>query len=120
MPQGLAFARGDRALTLTAQGAATVPSGPIASAGEAAFVLVMVHVTVATGTGPTTAVAVEESDTGTGGWTAVLGGTAAALAGVGNQVIACAPAKRFVRVSATIAGTTPAVTGTVAVIAFEE
>lgn len=120
MPQGLAFARGDRALTLTAQGAGTVSSGPVGSAGEAAFLLVMVHVTVAGGTGPTTAVVVEESDNGSSGWTAVTGGTTAALAGVGNQTICAAPAKRFVRVSATVAGTTPAVTATVAVIVFEE
>lgn len=120
MPQGLAFARGDRALTLSAQGAGAVSSGQVANAGDAAFILVMTHVTVATGTGPTTTVVIEESDNGSTGWTAVLGGTGAALAGVGNQVIAAAPAKRYVRVTATVAGTTPAVTGTVAVIVFEE
>jgi hypothetical protein len=120
MPQGLAFARGDRALTLTAQGAGTVSSGPVGSAGEAAFLLVMTHVTAATGTGPTTTVVVEESDNGSSGWTAVLGAAGVALAGVGNQVITAAPAKRFVRVTATVAGTTPAVTGSVAVIVFEE
>jgi hypothetical protein len=120
MPQGLAFARGDRALTLTAQGSGAVSSGSVGSAGEAAFVLVMTHVTAATGTGPTTTVVVEESDNGSSGWTAVLGGAGAALAGVGNQVVCAAPAKRFVRVTATVAGTTPAVTGTIAVIVFEE
>jgi hypothetical protein len=120
MAAGLQMARGDNALTLTAAGAGANSSGPLGNAGEAAYVLAMAHVTAATGTGPTLTVALEESDTGSSGWTAVPGGAGAAIAGVGNQVICGAPTKNFVRVTATVAGTTPAVTGRVAVLMFAE
>jgi len=120
MPGGLDLARGDLALVLTAQGAGTVVSGPVANAGQAAFVLVMANTSVATGTGPTLAVTVEESDNGTSGWAAVPGGAATAIPGVGNAVCAAAPSKNFVRLSAVVAGTTPAVTARVAVVVFAE
>src|SRR5690349_18131246 len=120
MPAGLDMARGDLALTLSAQGTGTVTSGTLAGGGQAAYVLVMVHTTAATGTGPTLTVSLEESDTGAGSWTAVTGGAGTALAGVGNQVFAAAPTKSFVRVSAAVAGTTPAVTAKVAVVVFAD
>ncbi len=120
MPAGLDLARGDIALVLTAQGAGTVVSGPVANAGQAAFVLVMANVSVAGGTTPTLAVTVEESDTGTGSWTAVPGGAGATISGVGNAVSAAAPSKNYVRLSAVVAGTTPAVTARIAVVVFAE
>lgn len=120
MPAGLDNARGDLALTLTAQGAGTVVSGPIAAAGQAAFVLALVAVSAAAGTGPTTTVTVEESDNGTSGWAAVPGGAGTALAGVGNQTVAAAPSKNFVRISAVVAGTTPVVTGKIATLIFAD
>lgn len=120
MPAGLDMARGDIALTLTAEGAGTVNSGPVANAGQAALVLVMANVSVAGGTSPTLTVAVQESDNGSSGWTAVPGGATTAIAGVGNAVCAAAPSKSFVRLSATVAGTTPAVTAKVAVVVFAE
>jgi hypothetical protein len=120
MPAGLQMARGDNALTLTAAGTGANSSGPLGNAGEAAYVLAMSHVSAATGTSPTLTVVIEESDTGASGWTAVTGGAGAAIAGVGNQVICAAPTKAFVRVTATVGGTTPAVTGKVAVLIFAE
>lgn len=114
------MARGDLALTLTAQGAGTVNSGPIAGRGEAAYVLVMANTSAATGTGPTLTVTLEESDSGSAGWTAVPGGATPAIAGVGNAVACAAPTKSFVRVAATVAGTTPQVTAKIAVVAFAE
>lgn len=120
MPAGLTMAQGDNALTLTAAAAGAVSSGPLGGAGQAAYVLVMAHTTAAAGTGPTLTVAIEESDTGSGGWTAVPGGSTAAIAGVGNGVACAAPSKSHVRVTATVAGTTPAVTAKVAAIVFAE
>jgi hypothetical protein len=120
MPAGLDMARGDLALTLTAQAAGTVTSGPISPAGQAAFVMAMVNTSAATGTGPTLTVTIEESDNGTSGWAAVPGGAGAALAGVGNQVVTAAPSKSFVRISAVVAGTTPAVTAKIATLIFAD
>ncbi len=117
---GLTNAQGDLALTLTAAGAGATSSGPLAKAGEAAYVLVMANVSAATGTGPTLTVVVEESDTGSGGWTAVPGGSSSAIAGVGNAVVAAIPSKSYVRVTGTVAGTGPAVTAKVAAIVFPE
>jgi hypothetical protein len=112
-------ARGDLALTLTAQGAGTVTSGPVAAAGVAAFVMTGVHVSAIGGT-PTLNGGLEESDNGSSGWTAVPGGTFAQLSAVGSTVAYCKPTKNYVRVTTTVAGTTPSVTGTVAVVVFED
>jgi len=118
MPAGLQFARGDIALTLTTAGAGATSSGPLAASGEAAVVLVMVHTSAATGTGPTLTVVVEQSENGSTGWAAVPGASSAALAGVGNATVSAIPTQSFVRVTATVAGTTPAVTAKVAVVVF--
>jgi len=112
------LAEGDLALTLTAA-AATVSSGPVASAGTAAYVLGMAQVTVITGTSPTVVFSFDESNDGTT-WTAMAGATTAALTAVGSAVFCGKATKNFVRVTATIGGTTPAVTGMAAVIAFPE
>jgi hypothetical protein len=50
----------------------------------------------------------------------VPGGAGAALAGVGNQVVTAAPSKSFVRISAVVAGTTPAVTAKIATLIFAD
>jgi hypothetical protein len=119
MAFGMQNASGDTALTLTAQGAATVVSGAIAAAGAAAYVLLLVHVSAVTGT-PTLNVSLEQSASGTGSWSAVPGSAIAQLSAAGNAVAFAYPTANYVRVTATVAGTTPAVTATVAVITFAE
>ncbi len=107
---------GDVALsgTLTA----TTSSAAIAAPGGAADVLVMVHMTGVTGTSPTMTVAVEQSADGATGWAAVAGGATAALIATGNAVANAAVTQPFIRVTATIGGTTPSFVGRVAVVVF--
>jgi hypothetical protein len=119
MAFGMQEAQGDLALTLAAA-AATVSSGPVASAGAAAYVLGMVQVTAITGTSPTLVVSFDESTDGSTGWTAMAGAFTAALSAAGSAVFFGRASKNYVRATATIGGTTPAVTGTVAVITFAE
>jgi hypothetical protein len=120
MPAGLQFAQGDIALTLTAQGAATVKSGGVGASGSAACVLVLVHCTAITGTTPTLDVSLEESTNGETGWTAVAASSTPQVTAAGNFVAFAVPAKNFVRVSATVGGTTPSVTARVAILAFAD
>jgi hypothetical protein len=120
MPAGLQLAQGDLALTLTAQAGATVKSGPVGAAGSAAFVLMMVHCTAITGTTPTLDVSLEESTSGETAWTAVAASGTSQITAAGNFVAFAVPTKNFVRVSATVAGTTPSVTAKVAILAFAD
>jgi hypothetical protein len=119
MPFGFQNAQGDVALTLTAQAAGTVQSGAVSASGQAAYVLLCVHVSAISGT-PTLNTSLEESDTGTGSWTAVAGSSTAQLSAAGNAVAFAKPTKSYVRVTATVAGTTPSVTATAAVLVFAE
>lgn len=119
MAFGMQGAQGDLALSLAAA-AATVSGGSITGAGAAAYVLGMVQVTAITGTSPTVVVSFDESADGSTGWTAMAGATTAAISAVGSAVFFGRATKSYVRATATIGGTTPAVTGTVAVIAFAE
>jgi hypothetical protein len=118
MAFGFQEAQGDVALTLAAT-AATTNSGPIASAGTAAYVLGLVQITAITGTTPTIVVSFDESTDGTS-WTAMTGAATASLTAAGSAVFFGKATKNYVRATATIGGTTPAVTGTVAVITFAE
>lgn len=119
MAFGLSAASGDLALDLAAE-AATKSSGPVAGPGQAAYVLALVHITAISGTGAAVTVSLQESDNGTSGWTAVTGATTAAISAAGQATCFGATSKNYVRVTATIAGTTPSVTGKVAVLAFPE
>jgi hypothetical protein len=118
MPFGMQLAEGDLALTLAAA-AVTVSSGPVAAAGQASYVLGMAQVTAITGTSPTVVFSFDESTDGNT-WTAMTGATTAAITAAGSAVFCGRATKNFVRVTATIGGTTPAVTGMAAVIAFPE
>jgi hypothetical protein len=120
MASGLTAVFGDNAMTLSAAGAGTVTSGPVSAAGQAAYVIVMVHCTAATGTGPTLDVSLEESANGSSGWTAVTASAITQLTGTGNRVACAVVTKNFVRVSATVGGTGPAVTASIAVAVFAE
>lgn len=119
MPFGMQNAQGDLALTLSAA-AVTVSSGPVAPAGQAGFVLAMAQVTAITGTAPTVTFSLDESADGSSGWTAVAGAISAAVTAAGSVVFYGRPTKNYVRVTATIGGTTPAVTGNAAVITFAD
>lgn len=96
------------ALPSAARVAGTFTSGPAANAGMAADVLLMVHVTAASGT-PTLNCSLEESADGSS-WSAVPGSATAQLTAAGNAVAAATITKNFVRVTSTVAGTTPSVT----------
>lgn len=99
---------GDVALPSTARAAGTYTSGPAAAAGQATDVLLMVHVTAVSGT-PTLNCSLEESADGSS-WTAVAGSSTAQLSAAGNAVAVATITKNYVRVTATVAGTTPSVT----------
>jgi hypothetical protein len=109
---------GDIALNLTAAAAGTYVSGPVANAGLASDVVLLVHVTAVTGT-PTLNVSLEESSDGAT-WTALAGSAAAQLAAAGNSSANARPTKSYVRVTATVAGTTPAVTFRATVLVIPE
>lgn len=105
---GLRPLLGDVALPSAARGAGTFTSGPVANAGVATDVLMLVHVSATSGT-PTLNASLEESADGSS-WTAVPGSSIAQLTAAGNAVAAAAVTKNFVRVTSTVAGTTPSVT----------
>lgn len=117
---GLRMALGDLALTLTNQGAGTVVSGSIAAGGSAADVILMLHVRAVGAGTPTITASLEESATGEGSWTAVPGSATAAVAGLGNAMSNGRPTKSYVRVTATIGGGTPDITGRASVLMFAE
>jgi hypothetical protein len=119
MPFGMQNAQGDLALTLTAQGAGTVTSGAISAAGVSAYVLLMVHVSAIGGT-PTLNASLEVSANGSSGWAAVPGSGIPQLSAAGNAVAFAVPTNNYVRVTATVAGTTPSVTASLAVLTFAE
>ncbi|TQS29135.1 hypothetical protein [Microbispora sp. KK1-11] len=105
---GLRNVLGDAALPSAARAAGTYTSGPVANAGLAADVWLMVHVTAVSGT-PTLNCSLEESADGSS-WSAVPGSSTSQLTAAGNAVAAAAVTKNYVRVTATVAGTTPSVT----------
>jgi hypothetical protein len=117
MAFGLESAQGDLALTLTAQGAGTVTSGPITSAGKAGHVLLMVHVSAITGTTPTLNTSLEQSADGSS-WAALTGSATAQITTAVNAVAYAYPTANYVRVTATVGGTTPAVTARIATLVF--
>jgi hypothetical protein len=113
---GLRTVLGDVALPSAGRAAGTYTSGPIAVSGQIADVILMVHVTATSGT-PTLNASLEESTDGVS-WTAVTGSAIAQLTAAGNTVANAAVAKNFVRVTATVAGTSPNMTFRAAVAAF--
>lgn len=115
---GLRPVLGDVALPSAARAAGTYTSGPAATAGMAADVLLMVHVTAVSGT-PTLNCSLEESADGSS-WSAVTGSSTAQLTAAGNVIAAAAITKNYVRVTATVAGTTPSVTFRAALLIVPE
>ncbi|WP_326597754.1 hypothetical protein [Streptomyces sp. NBC_01803] len=105
---GLRSVQAELALPSAARGAGTHTSGPLAPAGVAADVILTVHCTATSGT-PTLDASLEESADGAS-WTAVPGSSVTQLTAAGNRVAAAAITKNFVRVTSTVAGTTPSVT----------
>lgn len=116
---GLRAVQGDVVLTGAAAGAGTFLSGPIANPGAAADVLLMVHLSVVGGT-PTLNASLEESNDNSS-YTAVPGSAIAQLGtGVGNASSNARITKSYVRVTATVAGGTPAATYRAAVLVIPE
>lgn len=106
---GLREIMGDTAIVQSAAGAGTYVSGPIAAAGIAQDVMLLVHQSAFTGT-PTLNVSLEESTDGTS-WTALSGSAITQIgAAVGSASANARPTKPYVRVTSTVAGTTPACT----------
>ncbi|OPC81815.1 hypothetical protein B4N89_13495 [Embleya scabrispora] len=105
---GLRPVSGDVALPLAARTTGTHTGSPVTAAGYAADVVLTVHCTAASGT-PTLDCSLEESGNGTD-WTAVPGSGTAQLTGVGNRIAAATITRPYVRVTSTVAGTTPSVT----------
>ncbi|MET9734289.1 hypothetical protein ABZZ79_27720 [Streptomyces sp. NPDC006458] len=106
---GLRNVQADVALPSAARAAGTFSSGPITAAGGAADVLLSVHCTAATGGTPTLDASLEESADGSS-WTAVPGSSVTQLTAAGNRLAYAAITKNYVRVTSTVAGTTPSVT----------
>jgi len=105
---GLRNVQAEVALGSAARAAGTYTSGPLAAAGVAADAILTVHCTATSGT-PTLDASLEESADGAS-WTAVPGSSITQLTAAGNRVAAAAITKNFVRVTSTVAGTTPSVT----------
>jgi hypothetical protein len=115
---GLRTVQGDGALTFTTAGAGTVTSGPIANPGVATDVILMVHVSATSGT-PTFNASLEQSDDNST-YTAVTGSAITQLSAAGNAISNARVTKPYVRVTYTIAGGTPSVTGRAAVLVIPE
>jgi hypothetical protein len=105
---GLRPLLGDVALPSSARAAGTFTSGPVANAGVATDVVLLVHVSAVSGT-PTLNASLEESADGSS-WSAVPGSSITQLTAASNALANGAVTKNFVRVTATVAGTTPSVT----------
>lgn len=106
---------GEVALPSAARGSGTYVSGPIAAPNFAQDVALLVHCTAASGTGPTLNVSLEESSDGTT-WTAITGSGATQLTAAGNESANAAPSKAYIRVTSTVAGTSPSFTYRVTVL----
>ncbi|MFD6035253.1 hypothetical protein ACFWHF_12035 [Streptomyces griseoincarnatus] len=106
---GLRNVTADVALASAARAAGTHVSGPVAAAGAAADVLLTVHCTAVSGTTPTLDASLEESADGNS-WTAIPGSSITQLTAAGSRTVYAAVTKNYVRVTSTVAGTTPSVT----------
>lgn len=107
---GLQIVEGDTVISSAARGTGTVTSGAIASSGLAGDVILAIHCSAASGTGPTLNASLEESADGAGSWTAIPGSSVAQLAAAGNALAYATATKPYVRVTSTVAGTTPSFT----------
>lgn len=105
---GLRPLLGDVALPSAARAAGTYTSGPVANAGAATDVVLLVHASATSGT-PTLNASLEESADGSS-WTAIPGSSITQLTAAGSAIANGAVTKNFVRVTSTVAGTTPSVT----------
>lgn len=98
---------------------ASASSGAIAAPGAVAHALLMVHATAAAGTGPTLVCSLEQSnDQST--WTAIAGSSTATLSAAGNAVSTALVTDDYVRVVATLGGTSPSFTFSASVLTAAE
>lgn len=106
---------GDLVLPPAARSTGTHVGGPVAAAGVAQDVVALVHCTAASGTSPTLNVSFEESADASS-WSAIPGSSTAQLTAAGNASANATPTKPYVRVTSTVAGTTPSFTYRVTVL----
>jgi hypothetical protein len=97
-------------MPMTAQGAGTYTSGPIANSGQAGVIIAAIHISAVTGSTQTLITKLQSSpDAAT--WTDIPGSTSATLTAVGNTMVNAFVDDDYVQVSATVGGTgTPVVT----------
>jgi hypothetical protein len=99
------------AITATTNGPALrVPGGEGGS-----HVVVAVHVSAVSGTTPSLTPKLQDSADGSTGWADVTGAAGTALTAAGNVLFNGHTTKKFVRVVATVSGTTPSLTTTATV-----
>lgn len=106
--------QGDVAFASAAR-TATASSGPIAAPGYATLCVLLVHCTAASGTTPTLDVALDGSADNSS-YSAITGGAATQLTAAGNRTACALATTNYVRVTATIGGTTPSFTFSASVI----
>jgi hypothetical protein len=107
---GLRSVIGTIVMPMTAQGAGTYTSGPIANPGAAASVIAAIHISAVTGSTQTLITKLQSSPDGTT-WTDIPGSTSATLTAIGNTMVNAIADDDYVQVSATVGGTgTPVVT----------
>jgi hypothetical protein len=105
---GLRTVLSEVALAGSARGAGAYSGGPVAAAGVATHAVLLVHCTAVTGT-PTLDASLEESTDGAT-WVAITGSSITQLTGTGNRVAHGVVTRNYVRVTSTVAGTTPNMT----------
>lgn len=110
---------GDVAFPSAARAAGTFTSGQVGTPSASIHVVLAVHCTAATGTGPTLNCSLEQSGDGTT-WTAIAGSGITALTAAGNAMSNALVSDDYVRVTATVAGTTPSITFTATVLVFSD
>jgi len=95
-------------VSISAGGAATNVSGPVANPGVATHVVLLVHVS-ATGGTPTLNASLEQSDDNSS-YSAVTGSSITQLTAAGNAIANAVVTKPYVRITSAVAGTSPSVT----------
>lgn len=104
----------DVMLASAARGAGTYVSGAAAASGLAAVAVLTIHASATSGT-PTLDASLEQSPDGAS-WSAVAGSSITQLTAAGNRVATAAIVQNYVRVTSAVAGTTPSVTYSAALL----
>ena len=101
---GLKPVLGDIALASAVRTAATYVSGPVATAGQAAWVTMYVHASAISGSATLDASLEESADNSS--WTAIPGSSITQLTAVGNRSVSVKVTKNYVRATTAVGATT--------------